>query len=353
MPYDFGEGIGGSRRIREQMGDLFNPEDPTPTYDTGLSHAFQVPRITSQDYSNYGSSEDDSYSAGLKSLYGSARPSMDAYRSYLSKSPQAADYTPTKWDRVAAGLSGLAAGIKDPGQGIAVAQKMNRSRYDTALSDYYQQAKPLGEAAKLESDDRDDMLKYYMQAGALDNTRSKNQHDWLASQATANWHNKTADETVRYHNWQIDSGNKHLTNETNNINSLDAYRRGTLAQGGQRIGIERENANTNAGRLGVERFNSQRPHYEAPPTAGEIDTAEQSAMSDLAPTHPNLVKADTNRRGSYVLMPPPDVGTKEYFQYQRDLKVLQDEATRRAHGSLSLTGGGGGPYTAMPNEDEE
>lgn len=352
MPFDFGDGIGGSRRIREQMGDLFNPQDPNPEYADSSANMFHVPRITMGDYQQ--SSPQDDFLSGLSKYANQPSPSMDAYREYLKKTPDMNDYKPNWMTRIAAGLSGAAAGYRDPAKGIETAMKINRSGYDSALADYATHGKTLGEAAKLESDDQDNILKYYMQAGALQNTANKNQHDWAAQQETGRWHNRTAANSERQTDYNIESGNKRLGMEQNNYNSLGDYRKGLLGQGNQRLGIERgqlgvsqQNARTNI-------FNAMKPHYEAPPTAGELDTAQQSAMADMAPTHPGLVMNDPNRRGSYVLKPPPDVGTPEYFQYQRDLKALQDEATRRAHGSINLMGGGGGSqYQPIPDDGEE
>lgn len=80
-------------------------------------------------------------------------PAVSAYSKALSEEPQVEDYKPNWLTRIAAGLSGFSAGMKDPVAGVQVAQDLNSSGYRNAVSQYTRRLAGLKEHADLERDD--------------------------------------------------------------------------------------------------------------------------------------------------------------------------------------------------------
>jgi O-succinylbenzoate synthase len=89
----------------------------------------------------------------IERIRNSAGPGISAYRNALNEVPQQEEYAPDKWTRVAAGLSGLSAGMKDAGEGIRVAQGLNSSNYRQAMAEYNNRLGTLQEQADMERED--------------------------------------------------------------------------------------------------------------------------------------------------------------------------------------------------------
>lgn len=86
----------------------------------------------------------------MEKLRNRESPGLTAYKQALSEVPTADQYKPNWLTRIGAGLAGASAGMKDAGRGVEVAQRLNRSGYENALSDYSNRLGTLKEQATME-----------------------------------------------------------------------------------------------------------------------------------------------------------------------------------------------------------
>jgi hypothetical protein len=299
-----------------------------------------------------------SFMDSLRGAYGKT-PALDTYRKYLSQSPDAADYAPTKWDRLAAGLGGISAGLKDPAKGIQVAQGMNRSRYDTALKDYYAQAAPLKEAAGIEREGMQDRVKALLegqerQQKYMDYVRnlSKDERDYLIATGKLKVDQETLGLNERKFGHDVTNDQRDYELAKAAGLSLADYRK-------QQTGIGWQNANTaasSAASAAAERENnifwdnmtgggSRAPR---PPSANEAGTAQVDVMRDLAPKYPTIIVPDASGE-NLTFAPPPPVGTPEYNMYRQVQEEVAGRANARARsgqvtfGDYGDAAGAGGP----------
>lgn len=89
----------------------------------------------------------------MQRLQAERGPAVTAYQNAIAEQPSAADYRPNWLTRIAAGLSGFSAGMKDPAEGVRTAMAINNSGYDRAMTEYQQRVSGLKESAGLERDD--------------------------------------------------------------------------------------------------------------------------------------------------------------------------------------------------------
>lgn len=344
--FDFGD---SSPRVRRQFGDLFDPGDPNPRYESdqfARGQDFGVKPISFRDYATPPEpSPYERYNAGMKDLYGT-HPALDAYSQYLKQAPRPEDYRPSKWERLAAGLSGAAAGFRDPGKGIGVALGLNRSRYTTAMEDYQNMAKPMAEAANLERLGISDRAKYIMDTNDLLYKQQQLARQQNVDRETAAWHNRTATTQELGVRGNLQYQTKRMANEDRNFNSLSAYQQQALQNQRAGIGVAQQNADTAARNEMTNWFRAANPPQHQV-TAQDLNAAEIGAMSDLIATHPELIGRDL--QGNVNLLPPPAVNTPEYQRYQQGKIQLEQEIQRRAHGQFSLGGGVNFGGNAIPD----
>jgi len=77
-------------------------------------------------------------------------PGLSAYKEALQNMPTPDQYKPNWLTRIASGLSGFSAGMRDPGRGAEVAMGINRSNYDNAIAEYSNRLGSLKEQATME-----------------------------------------------------------------------------------------------------------------------------------------------------------------------------------------------------------
>lgn len=348
-----------SSRVGDQFGDLFSADGQSPQYESDrfTRNSFQVPRISASDY-NIGPQDDSGGLDDYMKYLNRPKPSMDAYRAALNEAPQAEDYRPSWATRIAAGLGGISAGMKNAGEGIKVASATNRMPFANALADYKAHVDPLESAAKLESDDSDATLKYMYQAHQLkqahENNERQRQNDLMDYRVAAGG----LEENRRWHDATIGQGNKRLSQEASNYLSLDNYRRNQNKIGSYNANTQRQgmlNSNKNAvDANGIRLYDVMHPpqHYTAPPTAGGISTASQDVMAEMHQTHPGFITTDD--AGKYVITAPPDVTSPEYTIWKANRDEMNSRINRRARGSVDFGGGGGdNRYDVTPAGEEE
>jgi len=363
MPYEPYQSPFMSNRVQRQFGDVFQPDDSLSAWSPQQQDPQQDQMGSSQNYYN-----------DVRQAYGST-PALNAYRSHLSEMPQSADYRPTKWDRVAAGLAGISTGFKDAGAGIKTAMGMNRSRYDTALSDYYNQAAPLKEAAGLERQGIDDMVGHIMKANELgikyDDYRRQLEKD-RGDLAVRNREAATGENRL---GWDQEYGRSRLGQFDRDINSLANFRNVTgaaqtrnAATGAYAAQTGRINAQTGqytaqTGRMGVENqgrnIDSMITHRGENTLQGwanigndnerikkmgqaggtDMEKFQQSELQNLKAKYPDFVTNDDN--GDYVIDSNnvPAVNTPEYQDFLKFQQELSSNVNYRARMGQMQFGG--------------
>jgi len=363
MPYEPYQSPFMSNRVQRQFGDAFQPDD-------SLS-AWSPQQYDPQD--QMGSSQN--YYNDVRQAYGST-PALNAYRSHLSEMPQSENYRPTKWDRVAAGLAGISSGFKDAGAGIKTAMGMNRSRYDTALSDYYNQAAPLKEAAGLERQGIDDMVGHIMKANELgikyDDYRRQLEKD-RGDLAVRNREAATGEGRL---GWDQEYGRKRLGQFDRDINSLASFRNVTGAAQTSNAQTNRMNAGTNAFTAQTGRINAGTQQQSVANQGRNIDSLitnrgegtlqgwahigneneriklmgksggtdmekfQQSELQNLKAKYPDYVTTDDN--GDYTIDPNgvPSVNSPEYQDFLKFQSEFESNVNYRARMGQMQFGGG-------------
>ena len=368
MPYEPYQSPFMSNRVQRQFGDAFQPDDSLSSWQP-------------QDYQPQQMDSSQNYYNDVRQAYGST-PALDAYRQHLKQAPDVANYQPTKWDRLAAGLSGASAGFKDAGEGIKVAMGLNRSRYNTALSDYYNQAAPLKEAAGLERQGIDDMVGHIMKANELgikyDDYRRQLEKD-RGDLAVRNREAATGEGRL---GWDQEYGRKRLTQFDKDINSLASFRNVTgaaqtknantgafAAQTGrinantgqynaqtQRTGVENQGrnidsmiTNRNEGTLqGWAHVGNESDRVKKMGQAGgtDMEKFQQSELQNLRAKYPDFVTMDD--AGDYVIdhNNVPSVNSPEYQDFLKFQRELESNVNHRATlGQMQI----GGDSSNAPN----
>lgn len=111
--------------------------------------------------------DDERYYNDINDLMTNVGPGIRAYRQHLTTMPDREQYRPSGWDRFAAALSGFSAGMRNPGEGIAVARDINEAPYRSAMEDYAARGAGLRERAEMEQDELNSKLRALQQARAL------------------------------------------------------------------------------------------------------------------------------------------------------------------------------------------
>jgi hypothetical protein len=94
-------------------------------------------------------------------------PGISAYKGALQEMPTQEQYKPNWLNRIASGLSGFSAGMKDAGRGIETAMSLNRAPYEAAMEQYQSKLGGLKEQALMEEKDRQTRMKSMMDAAQL------------------------------------------------------------------------------------------------------------------------------------------------------------------------------------------
>lgn len=145
--------VSGPSRMDEARSELFQPRDM----------AFRDPR-----FQELGEPDDGSqYFDEIMNVRNSAGPGLSAYRQALQERPNPEDHKPGWFTRIASGLSGFGAGMRDAGEGIRVAQDLNQSGYRRAMEDYGTRLGTLKESADIEQAEAENTIKAIAQARAL------------------------------------------------------------------------------------------------------------------------------------------------------------------------------------------
>jgi len=146
--------------LRPSILDKFVPRKPKPD----MTRSF-VPAPEEEPVQDTSLPPGQRFMEEILKLRTQRGPAMSAYEEHLKATPSAEDHKPGWFTRIAAGLSGLSAGMRNPMEGVTTARAINRGGYDAALEDYYNRAGVLGSAAEIERKDREDYIDA-LKAGA-------------------------------------------------------------------------------------------------------------------------------------------------------------------------------------------
>jgi hypothetical protein len=146
---------------RMRIGSVMGASRPSPTYPN-QSPVVQPHHGVVEDDDNM--DDDSRYFDELLRMRHQTGPAMSAYKQSLAAVPNAEDYKPNWLTRIAAGLSGLSAGVRNPAAGVQTAMGLNRAGYENAVNDWTTKLKGQGEGARIEEAEHDGEMKDLTQA---------------------------------------------------------------------------------------------------------------------------------------------------------------------------------------------
>lgn len=300
-------------------------------------------------------SDDDRYLEDMTNLQSNVGPGIQAYRKYLSEMPNREDFRPGVMTRIAAALSGLSAGYRDPGAGVQVASDINSSNYRNAMGDYANRGVGLKEQAGLEQDELDSKLRMLQNARAMGlkydefdlkrrQAESQMNNDTTTANATmtrAQAYAKAQGRPRHQYRDQQDGSVLEINEDTGQQRVIPAQ---TIAAG--QLGVSRRNAATNErnAATSVRRTNiydrsvteagrhngamERRPTGGTPSPNAQQD-AEDMALDELAqdPMFRDFVKTEGGNllgRGGYNVVGEDD-GSEEYGAFIDALNAKTQE----------------------------
>lgn len=249
------------------------------------------------------------YEDDIADLENNPSPGLQAYKDYLTRMPKPEDNRPGAMTRIAAGLSGFSAGLRDPGEGVKVAQELNSSKYRGAIRDYANEGIGLKEQASLENTERDDKLKALQNARAMglkydefDLKRRETEAQMTNQATTANAAMKRAEAYAAaqakpgYDAQPQQDGSLLYINKSNPADRITVPAK--TIQAGQ-LGVARTNAATAQGQLGVARTNASTNQVNAGINAVRAETGSRAADAAAkrgvkAPTPQAQAQAEAN-----------------------------------------------------------
>lgn len=132
---------GGFRRSINQD----NPPD-----DTGTGSVTEPPVDRKKQ-------QDDIYEQTLRAL-STPGANQTKYANFVANAPKEADFNPNMYTRIAAAIAGAGAGMRNPEEGVRVAQQIRDDPYNTAVKDYKLRGEGLGVLAQQEESTRAQQL---------------------------------------------------------------------------------------------------------------------------------------------------------------------------------------------------
>jgi hypothetical protein len=257
-------------RLNSIMGRNQRPGIPTPGMGSvGPNMPTASPRTNVGAETGGGSAQGPNDRAShfyqeLKRIREESSPGITAYKQALTEMPQEEDYKPNWLTRIASGLSGFGAGMKDPARGVETAVNINRSGYRNAMEAYSNKIAGLEQQAQMEQKDLDtkaEMVQNAMKYG-LDYEKYVTERDAKESEKQAR--EKTAEASMIRAKATARPGYDHFDQADGSIlyvnknDPADRYtvdaktvNAGLLSEQQKRTKIQQQQANTSAGQLGV------------------------------------------------------------------------------------------------------
>jgi hypothetical protein len=214
-------------------------------------------------------------------------PVMQRYLEHISQTPNRADYNPSIWHRIVAGVAGGAeGGSRGALAGIKAAEEVKNLPYRRALEDYDIKGQGLESAAKLEQVNQKQKLEYHKYLGEEDEADRDRMVKW-ATQETARYNAETT--RMRY---EWDKKIREATNqrELDRLTAQKAQWEAANKEAAKRTGILQQQANTAANRA-----TSYKDYLgtlgNKPPSQTQLAAARQLAEDEVRNEH--LVDVET------------------------------------------------------------
>jgi len=284
--------------LKSRLRNVFGPQAPTDrSNDRKIFGEQKIDRpIVNQD--TVDNEEDTPIRAAgkkLMGLYSESSPANERYTKYLEEQPSEADYAPSRKRRLGGALAASLIGLSDPKLGQETADNIINGPFRNRLKDWERQKAPLAAAASAEKEDRTrniSALKTFIDSehvAQMDRSLIQSRNDnathqkTLETQAAANAKAAEDDRIRRDTDRTTDN-----TRQAARDKADEEYRKKTLAQGSERIGIARANSAISGRRASayessVNGLNTYRDHLKNKMTTLKGDTpAAQKTASELA-----------------------------------------------------------------------
>jgi hypothetical protein len=262
-------------------------------------------------------------------------PRMTAYQQMLDKTPNEADYQPTKKGRLLAALAGFATGMHNPAAGFGLAKGIVSDPYEKALRQHQMEMQQGGTAANLERMSAQDQLREISAARAM----GLKYNEFKLKQ-------KQAEDLARYRTGELDTKGQELgirrqdaaTRErgvaaTEARNKLTGdLNKGTLELRGKELDVKRAAQSSldsyhktmgEAYKKRTEAMGDKNKVQNSTQQAAAIQNAYQTLKMD--PKWAEFIKSDDENPGK--LKPRDPDGSSLYEMFRNELK-------RRVTGSL-------------------
>lgn len=308
----------------------------------------------------------------LKGIGGN-RPARTAYQDALQNQPNSADYQPSIWRRIGAGITGAAGGLSGgPGVGTELGERFLESPYRGALSDYQRRLQGLEQSAQMEyqdvSDERDAFTtaaNYGLQRGDKQFTRQyqNRQLDQKYAELEVT-RQKDLAEITHMQNQDINGANANVIAKLK-ADVEDRYNQGKLK-------IDQQNANSQGVSAGASATSAQAAINNAKANQTRADKYQPAgAKGPLDPKEAyNLVIESMYHSGSYgnSIIPSQDEYGPAYKITGPSSAAITKQARERAakmsgqspdyFGSdddedygVDIGGGGGGVQSNQPQAE--
>jgi hypothetical protein len=300
--------------------------------------------------------DDERYYDDISNMMSNVGPGIKAYRDFLTQMPNREDYQPGKWDRAAAALSGLAAGMRDPEKGVRVASSIRDAPYQEAMQDYAVKGSGLKERADMEQEELNSKLRALQNARALG--LKYDEYDLKRREAQAKMDNDAAHVQIdqsRAETYAKSIGKKHYTGTpqqdgsvlwTNDQDPNDTHIGAGKSIASGQLGVSRTNAGANVQRANTsataatetERHNramEKRPTaLDRPQSPKDQSEAEGMALDELSldPEFKDFIIPA--RSADDFPQPVEDDGSESYAAFLEMLNarknaILQGKGNRR------------------------
>jgi len=211
-------------------------------------------------------------------------PALDSFNQHVSGMPNEADYSPSIWRRILAGVAGASTGYdtRDPMKAFEAAEHINRSPYRNAIDQWGRKGEALESAARLENTSGNLGARYLglentdrYNTGRINNSAEGNAIDRIDAATRA--HNartaeKRADFALKIANAADDTDREQL--------KAQKARWEVMAKNeGDELAIARQRANSYATAVNTNAANSNR-NLNRPPTKAQREVAIDQIVNE-------------------------------------------------------------------------
>lgn len=310
MPFDFGSmNFGSLNKKRNPYQNInFGPADEDEVPQQSMS---QPNRLRYEDF---------------------AQPALNRYLQHSSSMPNPAQYGPSKWRRVLAGLTGGLEGARtsNPMAAYGAAEHINRQPYHRALEQWDIQGRGLEGSAKLEGAQQSQRMKYleYLQDAE---DKDLDREVKITQAETSRFNSETSRMRAEFDKKIRTAGNQNTVDRL--IAQKEQWEKTNRAEE-RRISIAQQNATTNASRAGAYKNYMSRLGLDKPETPQQLGSRRRIVEAEVLNMHPEW------------LGPGGEIQNEFRPAYEN---AIQERLRRNIRGSINLPG----IYDEQDEENEE